>query len=72
MTAPKFIHDDVVRTHTGLIGTIKEVHQTGDDYVYGVQLRTEACEHITAPEADLKLVKIANEDETGFHIRYVT
>jgi hypothetical protein len=24
------------------------------------------------PEADLELVKIANDDETGFHIRYIS
>jgi hypothetical protein len=72
MSKPRFIHDDIVRLTTGQIGTVKEVHQNGNDYVYGVQLRTEACEHINVPEAGLALVKIANEDETGFHIRYIS
>jgi hypothetical protein len=72
MTAPKFIHDDVVRVQTGAIGTVKEVHQRVSGYIYGVQLRTDACEHIDVPEAELELLKIANDDETGLHIRYVT
>jgi hypothetical protein len=72
MSTPRFVHDDIVRLTTGQIGTVKEVHQNGNDYVYGVQLRTEACEHINVAEADLALVKIANADETGFHIRYIS
>jgi hypothetical protein len=72
MSRPRFIHDDIVRLTTGQIGTVKEVHQNGNDYVYGVQLRTEGCEHIDVPEADLELVKIANGDETVFHIRYIS
>ena len=72
MSTPRFIHDDIVRLTTGQIGTVKEVHQNGNHYVYGVQLRTEACEHINVPETDLQLVKIANSDETGFHIRYIS
>jgi hypothetical protein len=72
MSTPRFVHDDIVKLTTGQIGTVKEVHQNGNDYVYGVQLRTDAGEHITVPEAELALIKIANDDETGFHIRYIT
>jgi NMD protein affecting ribosome stability and mRNA decay len=73
MSTPRFIHDDIVKvTGTGQIGTVKEVHQNGSAYVYGIQLRTHSSEHIDIPEADLELVKIANEDETGFHIRYIS
>jgi hypothetical protein len=73
MSTPRFIHDDIVKlTGTGQIGTVKEVHQNGSAYVYGVQLRTHSSERIDVPEAELELVKVANDDETGFHIRYVT
>jgi ribosomal 30S subunit maturation factor RimM len=73
MSTPRFVHDDIVTlTETGQIGTVKEVHQTGSEYVYGIQLKTAACETVEVPEAQLELVKIANEDETGFHIRYIT
>jgi hypothetical protein len=73
MSTPKFIHDDVVKLiQTGQIGRVREVHQIGDGHVYGVQLRTDAGEHVSAPEAELELVKIANDDETGFAIRYIT
>jgi len=73
MSAPRFVHDDIVTlTETGKIGTVKEVHQTGNAYVYGIQLKTAASETVNVPEAELELVKIANEDETGLHIRYIT
>jgi hypothetical protein len=73
MSRPRFIHDDIVQLiQTGQIGTVKEVHHIGNGYVYGIQLRTNACEHIDVPEAELQLVKIANDDETGLHIRYIT
>jgi hypothetical protein len=73
MSTPRFVHDDIVKlTQTGQTGTVKEVHQIGDAYVYAVELRTDVCEHINVPEANLELVKIANDDETGFHIRYIT
>jgi hypothetical protein len=72
MAAPRFIHDDVVQVKTGAIGTVKEVHQRVSGYIYGVQLRTDAGEQIDVPEAELELVKIANSDETGFHLRYIT
>ena len=73
MSTPRFVHDDIVTvTETGQIGTIKEVHQTSGAFVYGVQLKTAACEAVNVPEAELELLKIANEDETGLHIRYIT
>ena len=73
MSTPRFVHDDIVTvTETGQIGTIKEVHQTSGAFVYGVQLKTAACEAVNVPEAELELVKIANEDETGLHLRYIT
>jgi hypothetical protein len=57
---------------TGQIGTVVEVHQIGDGYVYGVQLRTERGRYVRVQEAELELLKPANADETGLHIRYVT
>ncbi len=73
MGAPKFIHDDIVTlTETGQVGTVKEVHEAGSAYVYGLELKTAACETVSVPEAGLALVKIANEDETGIHIRYIS
>jgi hypothetical protein len=73
MSTPRFVHDDIVTvTETGQIGTIKEVHQTSGAFVYGVQLKTAACEAVNVPEAELELLKIANEDETGLHLRYIT
>jgi len=73
MSTPRFVHDDIVKLiQTGQIGTVREVHRIGDGYVYGVELRTDAGEHVSAPEAELELVKIANDDETGFTIRYIT
>jgi hypothetical protein len=73
MSTPRFVHDDIVTlTETGQIGAVKEVHQTGSVYVYGIQLKTAACETVNVPEAELELVKIANEDETGLHIRYIS
>ena len=65
MSTPRFVHDDIVTlTEIGQIGTVKEVHQTGSAYVYGIQLKTAACETVNVPEAELELVVIANEDET--------
>jgi hypothetical protein len=73
MSTPRFVHDDIVTvTETGQIGTVKEVHQAGSAYVYGILLKTAARETVNVPEAELELVKIANEDETGLHIRYIT
>jgi hypothetical protein len=73
MNAPRFVHDDIVRVvRRGQIGTIKEVHQTGTGFVYAVHLRTDAGEMIDVAEEELALLKIANSDETGFAIRYIT
>lgn len=72
MAVPKFIHHDVVRVHTGEVGTVAEVHQTGDGYTYGLQLRTDTFKYVTVPESELALVKPANENETGLHLRYIT
>ena len=73
MTEPKFVHDDMVRlVHGEKIGTVKEVHQTDTGYLYVIQLRTDTAQYIQVPEAELDLLKIANADETGLHIRYIT
>jgi hypothetical protein len=73
MRAPKFVHDDIVTlVHENKIGTVKEVHQTGAGYAYSIQLRTNGGEFIDAAEDELALLKIANSDETGFAIRYIT
>ena len=49
MSAPKFVHDDIVTVKAGQIGTVKEVHLTGTGYVYGVQLRTGTAVQIDVP-----------------------
>lgn len=73
MTEPRFVHDDIVRlADEDQIGTVKEVHQTDTGYRYVIQLRTGTTQYIEVPEAELKLLKIANADETGLHIRYIT
>jgi len=72
MSAPKFVHDDIVQIKAGQSGTVKEVHQSGNGYIYGVQLRTDAAVQIDVPEDELQLVKIANDEETGFAIRYIS
>ncbi len=73
MSAPRFVHDDIIKViQTGQIGTVKEVRQIENGFVYGIQLRTDTGEYINVPEAELELIKIANGDETGLHIRYIT
>jgi hypothetical protein len=73
MSMPRFVHEDMIRViPTGQVGTVREVHQIGDGYVYGVQLRTDTGRYVEVPEAELELLKIANADETGLHIRYIT
>jgi ribosomal 30S subunit maturation factor RimM len=72
MTGPRFVHDDIVRLVHDQIGTVKEVHQTDTGYLYVIQLRTDTAQYIEVPEAELELLKIANADETGLHIRYIT
>ncbi len=72
MSTPKFVHDDTVKVlETGQVGLVKAVHQRGDGYVYGVQLNTTA-ENMEVPEAELELVSLANDGETGFHLRYIS
>jgi hypothetical protein len=72
MSTPKFLHDDLVTIPTGQVGTVKEVHEIEGTFVYKVQLRTQATEQFDVPETELALVKIANDDETGFAIRYIS
>lgn len=73
MTAPRFVHDDIVRlVHGEQIGTVKEVHQTDTGYRYVIELRTDTAQYVEVPEAELELLKIGNADETGLHIRYIT
>jgi hypothetical protein len=73
MNAPRFVHDDIVKVvRRGQIGTVKEVHQIENGFVYAVHLRTDAGEMIDVAEEELALLKIANSDETGFAIRYIT
>jgi hypothetical protein len=73
MSHPKFIHDDVVRLAiAGRIGIVKEIHLINGHHIYTVELRDDPHERIDVPEADLELVKIANDDETGFAIRYIS
>jgi hypothetical protein len=73
MSTPKFLHGDTVKlAATGQLGTVDSVREIGERYVYSVKLETETGEHTEVPEADLELIKIANADETGLHIRYIT
>ena len=73
MSKPRFLHEDIVKVvTTGQVGTVMEVHQTGDKYVYGIQLRTDPPRHIEMAEAELELLRVANADETGLHFRYIT
>ena len=73
MSAPKFVHDDIVTlVRKDKIGTVREVHQTASGYAYSIELRTNAGEIIDAAEDELALLKIANNDEFGFALRYIT
>jgi hypothetical protein len=73
MTEPRFVHDDIVRlVHEEQVGIVKEVHQTDTGFLYVIELRTDTAQYIQVPEAELELLKIANADETGLHIRYIT
>jgi Holliday junction resolvase len=73
MHQQKFVHDDVVRLATsGRIGTVKEVHHINHEIIYSVELNSTPHERVDVPEADLELVKIANDEETGFAIRYIS
>ncbi len=67
----KFAHDDIVKViETG--GIIKSFHQDENGFVYGVQLGRGAATETGVPEDELELVKIANDDETGFAVRYIS
>lgn len=69
----KFIHDDVVKvTETGEAGLIKGFHQDEDRIIYTVRLQRDPAIEVAVPEEALELVKIANDDETGLSMRYVT
>jgi hypothetical protein len=57
---------------TSQTGTVMEVHQIGEGYVYGVQLRTKRGRYVRVHEAELELLKPANADETGLHVRHIT
>lgn len=66
------MHDDIVKViKSGETGTVKEVRQSDQGYIYGVKLST-AGGQIDVAEDELELVKIANDDETGFAIRYIS
>jgi hypothetical protein len=69
----KFAHDDVVKViETGETGIVKSFHEDENGYVYGVQLGSGPTTLTTVPEDALELVKIANDDETGFAVRYIS
>jgi hypothetical protein len=72
-TSGRFAHDDLVRViKTDEKGTVKGVRQANHGYVYQVQLGEIEGTEIEVPEEGLELVEKANDDETGFHIRYIS
>jgi hypothetical protein len=69
----KFAHGDLVKViSTGETGTVKVLRESEHRYVYGVQLSEETATETNIPEDELELVKKANDDETGFAIRYIS
>jgi hypothetical protein len=73
MSEPRFVHDDIVRlVRADQVGTVKEVQQTNTGYRYGVEIRTDPARYVHLQEDELELLKLANADETGLHIRYIT
>lgn len=71
-THQKFAHDDVVKImRSGKTGTVKGVRRDGRTNIYQVQ-PPDAAALIDVPEDELELVKIANDDETGYAIRYIS
>jgi hypothetical protein len=74
MSAPaKFAYDDIVKAiKTGGTGTVKRSHHDENGYIYGVQLARDPATEIDVPASELELVKVANDDETGFAIRYIS
>ena len=73
-TTAKFAHDDIVKViSTGQQGTVKGSRHEEEKFIYRLLLGGDAAEEIDATENDLKLVKMANEDETGLSaIRYIS
>ena len=68
----KFAHDDTVTIiETGETGRVKGVRQEKEGYVYQVQV-SESAQQVDVPEDGLKLLKIANDQEKGFAIRYIS
>jgi hypothetical protein len=66
----KFAHADVVKViETGETGIVKSFQQDETGFVYGVQLGGGPATETAVPEDALELVKIANDDETGFAVR---
>jgi hypothetical protein len=57
---------------TGETGIVKSFHQDESGYVYGVQLSGGAATEAAVSEGALELLKIANDDETGFAVRYIS
>jgi hypothetical protein len=69
----KFAHADVVKViETGETGIVKSFQQDETGFVYGVQLGGGPATETAVPEDALELVKIANDDETGFAVRYIS
>jgi hypothetical protein len=69
----KFAHDDIVKViETGETGIVKSCHEDENGYAYGVQLGIGPAAETAVPEDALELVKIANDDETGFAVRYIS
>jgi len=72
-TSRKFAHDDIVKViKTRETGIVKSFHQDENGSVYGVQLGRGPATETAVPEDELELVKIANDDETGFAVRYIS
>jgi hypothetical protein len=73
MRAPGFVHGDTVKVlATSQVGTVKAVHRKDSGNVYEVQFKTSLAEIVNVREDELQLVAIANDGETGFHIRYIS
>jgi hypothetical protein len=73
MNQPRFLHHDIVRlAGQEELGTVKEVAMVDHHFVYQVQVGNNSDGTRTIPESDLELVKIANNEETGFALRYIS
>lgn len=72
-TTGKFLHDDIVKViSSGQTGTVKGFRHEDDGFIYRVLLAGDIAEEIDVAEDQLQLHKIANDDETGLHIRYIS